>query len=221
MKLEDFLQRTDELILQANKVLDTKKGSRLESLVDSGVFRGLRASCLSFLKNLFGEDHPFFTEFNERVTVEWPGDVEQAIGILGAVKDELHGGWFQSTKGIISAEIFSDFLEMAYYLLEEGYKDPSAVMVGSVLEEHLRNLCDKFKINTYISKGNKLIPKKVSLINAELTKAKVYGKLDEKNVTAWLDLRNKASHGKYTEYTKEQVELLHQGVSEFIARVPI
>jgi len=221
MKLEDFLKRTDELILHANKALDTRKGSEDVSNVDTGLFRGLRASCLAFLIKLFGKDHPFFTDFNERVTAEIAYDVEQAIGILGAVKDELHSGWFQSTKGLISADIFSDFLEMAYYFLEEGYKDPSAVIIGSVLEEHLRNLCVKFKIDIQVQKGNKVIPKKASIMNADLTKADVYNKLDEKNVTAWLHLRNKAAHGKYDEYTKEQVNLQYSAVSDFITRVPI
>ena len=40
----------------------------------------------------------------------------------------------------------------------------------------------------------------------------VYSGLDQKSVTRWLDLRNKASHGKHSEYTKEQVALTLQGV---------
>jgi len=52
-------------------------------------------------------------------------------------------------------------------------------------------------------------------------KASVYNKLDQKNVTAWLDLRNKAAHGKYDEYTKEHVELLMQGVLNFFTRIAI
>ena len=57
-------------------------------------------------------------------------------------------------------------------------------------------------------------------MNAELAGANVYSKLDQKNVTAWLDLRNKAAHGKYGEYTKEQVALLIQSVRDFITRNP-
>lgn len=221
MKLEDFLRRIDELLQQSNEVLSTTQKTEWESYVDTGKFRGFRAACLSLLKNLFGEKHPYFSELNEQVKHETPEDVEQAAGILNAVKNELEGGWFQTTKGIISAEIFSDFLEMADHLLKEGYKDPAAVMIGSVLEKHLRNLCLKFNIDTHIQKGEKLIPKKASLINAELAKANVYNKLDEKNVTAWLDLRNKAAHGKYSEYSKEQVELLYNAVNEFMARMSI
>jgi len=51
-----------------------------------------------------------------------------------------------------------------------------------------------------------------------LAKAGVYGKLDQKAVTSWLDLRNKAAHAKYTEYAHEQVELMYAGVRDFVMR---
>lgn len=40
--------------------------------------------------------------------------------------------------------------------------------------------------------------------------------LEQKNITAWLDLRNKAAHCKYDEYSIEQVNLMYQGVLNFI-----
>ena len=49
----------------------------------------------------------------------------------------------------------------------------------------------------------------------------MYSKIDLQNVTAWLALRNKAAHGKYTEYTEAQVDLMLRGVSDFIARTPL
>lgn len=58
-------------------------------------------------------------------------------------------------------------------------------------------------------------------MNADLVKANVYNKLDQKQVTAWLDLRNKAAHGKYTGYSKEQVDLMIQGIINFMSRIPI
>jgi len=108
------------------------------------------------------------------------------------------------------------FLEMADHLLAQGYKDPAAVMTGSVLEEHLRKLCDKSGIST-VTGAN---PKKADLLNAELAGAAVYSKLDQKSITAWLDLRNKAAHGKYGEYTREQVQSLQDGVRHFMVRYP-
>ena len=62
-------------------------------------------------------------------------------------------------------------------------------------------------------------PKKADSMNNDLAFADVYSKLDQKNVTAWLDLRNKAAHGKYDEYNADQVRNLLVGVREFAARI--
>ncbi len=143
--------------------------------------------------------------------------LEPARGMLLALRSDYECGYLQSVVELVHADVFADFLEMAAYLLEQNYKDPSAVIVGSVLEEHLRKLCNKQGIAATKPDGT---PKKADTLNSELTAAGAYSKLDQKNVTAWLDLRNKAAHGHYTEYTQEQVALTLQGVRDFAARYP-
>ena len=91
-------------------------------------------------------------------------------------------------------------------------------MIGSVLEEHLRQLCLKNAIDIEYVKDGKLIPLKADRLNSELAKAGIYNKLDQKNITAQLDLRNKAAHGKYTEYDKSQVKLMYDYVFNFMTR---
>lgn len=216
--MEQFKDRVSQLIGLADKTLDTRqKSSRgLMSWVNSELFFEFRASSLSFILKLYGESHPYYKDFNQIVVRAEPSDTEEGRGILKSIKTEIDNGWLTSLKGLVSAEIFSDFLEMADYLIKENYKDPAAVMTGSVLEEHLRQLCDKHGIPTADSRSGK--PKKADLLNSELTSAGVYNKLDQKNVTAWLDLRNKAAHGKYSEYNQQQVEFMMQTVTEFITR---
>lgn len=138
------------------------------------------------------------------------------IGIIEALRNDIAAGWLQSIEELVHGELFADFLEMATHLLEEGYKDAAAVIAGSTLEGHLRQLCVKNRIDT-TTDGVK--PKKADTMNAELTKGNVYSKLDQKNVTAWFDLRNKAAHGKYSEYAPEQVSLMISGIRDFITRV--
>src|SRR5437879_7116411 len=138
------------------------------------------------------------------------------LGILKALRTDYAAGYFQTVEALIHAEIFADFLEMAEYLLSQKYKDPAAVIIGSVLEEHLRKLCGKHSVAT--SSGTS--PKKADATNSELCAAGAYTKLDQKNVTAWLDLRNKAAHGHYDQYTQQQVELFLQSVRDFLARNP-
>ena len=108
---------------------------------------------------------------------------------------------------------------MADHLHYQKYKDAAAVVAGSVLEEHLRQLCAAASLPVEDSSQGRSLPRKADSLNADLAKAGKYSKLDQKTVTAWLDLRNKAAHGKYSEYTIEQVALMLAGVREFISRV--
>lgn len=221
MKGEDLIKRLDELISLGAEALSTMRGGSpgIIPYVDGGKFSGFRASCLSFLGRTFGREHVYFREFEQNVSSSFVTNVKQGIGILEAARNEVAAGWLFSVKGLISAEIFADFIQMGEYLLSEDYKDATAVMIGSVLEERLRQLCEKNKIPTYRVKGGKNVPKTADALNAELAKAGVYDKLEMKNVLGWLELRNRAAHGKYQEYDKKQVELMLQGVRDFITRV--
>ena len=57
-------------------------------------------------------------------------------GYLDALKFDYENGYMQSVIELAHADVFADFLSMAEYLLSQGYKDPSAVIAGSVLEQH-------------------------------------------------------------------------------------
>jgi hypothetical protein len=220
LKIEDFIKRAEELMRQADDVLKTKVTSSdgIYSWVDQGRFSGFRAASLSFIENLFGPNHPYYKDFDKQCKSTEPDNTQSGREILLAVLTELKGGWLTTTRSLVSAEIFADFLEMAGYLLQEKYKDAAAVITGSVLEEHLRQLCLKHGISITVTKGADTVPKKADVMNGELATAKVYNKLDQKNVTAWLDLRNKAAHGRYTEYTQQQVEFMHHAATDFMAR---
>lgn len=143
------------------------------------------------------------------------------IGVVQALLSDLKNDHIKSLVELVHADLFSDFLEMANHLLEAGYKDASAVVAGSALEVHLRALCQKNSVSTEIERPDGTVTaKKAESMNSDLAKGDVYSKLDQKSVTAWLDLRNKAAHGKYAEYQAEQVALLIAGIREFIRRSP-
>ncbi len=148
MKIEEIVNRVDKLTVLADETIRTGEGV-LQS-VNLEKFNAFRSASLSFLANIFGSEHSFYTEFNIQVRSgsEYSSSVYIGRGILTAAKQEIEGGWLFTVKGIVSAEIFSDFLEMAEHLLESHYKDPAAVMIGSVLEEHLRQLCIKNSIES-------------------------------------------------------------------------
>lgn len=186
--------------------------------INFALFNGFRSAGLSFLKSLFGETHPYYTEFNKKTCSSGYYQLLSAIEILKSLRTEIENNWLISFKDIVSADIFSDFLEMAKYLLENKYKDAAAVIIGSVLENHLKHLCSKNNIETTYEKDGRFISIKADRLNADLASAKIYNKVVQTNITAWLALRNNAAHGKYDEYTIEQVKMMHTGVSDFIMR---
>lgn len=134
-------------------------------------------------------------------------------GVLRALRADYAADRLRSFQELVHGDLFSDFLEMAEYFLEGGYKDPAAVMAGGVLEEHLRKLCGKY--------GVPLAPKpKLDTMNADLAKAGAYNKNDQKQVTAWAGLRNDAAHGNYSNYNADEVKLMVSGIRSFISRNP-
>lgn len=228
MKLEDSKKRIDQLIILADAVSATERhrpAQRSGSVVLSGgvwvdgeQFQEFRSASLSFIDRVFDSENVFYKEFDAKVTRAEPSDVRKGRGILRAIKQEIDGGWLATVRGLVSAEIFTDFLEMAGHLLQEGFKDPAAVIIGGVLEEHLRQLCTKNGMDPTYQKDGKDLPKTADRMNNELAGAGAYNKLYQKNVTGWLDLRNKAAHGQYKEYDVRQVELMEAGVADFMAK---
>jgi len=146
--------------------------------------------------------------------------LDRLLGVISSLKLSVESGYLDNIEELIHGELFDNFIDMAEHLLNEGYKDASAVIVGSSLESHLRNLCIRNSIETTIRSANNERPKKADQMNSELASSGVYEKLDLKSVTAWLDLRNKAAHGEYDKYSNDQVRLMITGVRYFIARYP-
>ena len=143
------------------------------------------------------------------------------IGITQALKSDLENDYLKSLSEIIHSNLFSDYIDMSSHLLEEGYKDPAAVLTGSTLENHLRNLCLKHDIDIEYENGKgKIVPKKADSMNAELAIKDVYNKTFQKQITAWLDLRNNAAHGKYDQYNDTEVRLMISGILNFIQLYP-
>ena len=220
MNTEKLLSRVDEVLDLAKAAGDHMWESGMyEWYVHEEHYHKFRSAALSLLERTVGENHNFFKEF-KAVTAQntKQSSLNAGKGVLIALRQEIEGGWLFTVRGIVAAEIFTDFLEMAQHLLEQGYKDPAAVMIGGVLEEHLRQLCLKHGIEPNVQKDGKDVAKSADRMNAELASANAYSKLYQKSVTSWLDLRNKAAHGHYKDYDQKQVELMEQSVLDFIAK---
>jgi len=174
------------------------------------------------ISRIAGGDSEYYKSL-EKVIIKYdtyPNDILSILGVAEALLKDIEEGYLKTLTQLVHDDIFSDFLEMADYLLDEGFKDASAVIAGSTLEEHLRKLCLKNNIGvTFISSG-KDKPKQASKMNQELYSKKTIKKGDMMQITAWLDIRNNAAHGKYNEYSKDKVELMILGIRAFISNYP-
>jgi hypothetical protein len=143
--------------------------------------------------------------------------LKSLYGITKGLARDYKGGYIRKIEELIHAELFSDFLEMAEYLLDKGYKDSSAVLIGGVLEEHLRKLC--LKNNITIEENDK--PKRAQRLNQDLRSKNVFDKGDQKLITSLLDLRNNSAHANYDKYVDKDVGLMLHGVRNLISKFSV
>eukprot|EP00362_Geleiidae_sp_MMETSP1317_P000739 CAMPEP_0201283612 /NCGR_PEP_ID=MMETSP1317-20130820/30264_1 /ASSEMBLY_ACC=CAM_ASM_000770 /TAXON_ID=187299 /ORGANISM="Undescribed Undescribed, Strain Undescribed" /LENGTH=144 /DNA_ID=CAMNT_0047600487 /DNA_START=45 /DNA_END=476 /DNA_ORIENTATION=+ len=125
--------------------------------VDSGKLAGVRASVLSFIARVYDKEHCYYSEFDMATNSNLESETQKGYAILLSIQNEIEDGLIFSVKQLVSAEIFSDFLEMAEHLLEQDYKDAAAVMIGSVLEGNLRQLCLENGVEIKSKKGDNLV----------------------------------------------------------------
>ncbi|MBN4074132.1 hypothetical protein JYT61_01075 [bacterium AH-315-E10] len=177
---------------------------------------------LACIERVSGGQSEYYKQADNYVTKGgYPGYIcREVIGVLEALHDDVEAGCMVTYEELIHGDMFSDFLEMARHLCSAGYKDAAAVIAGSSLEVHLKNLCVRYNIEIHTEKNGKQIPKKADTLNADLARESAYTKSDQKSITAWLGLRNDAAHGDYGEYTLDQVKLHVESISDFIARFP-
>jgi hypothetical protein len=126
--------------------------------------------------------------------------------IFEAAHEDFDGGYLLSVRSLVQAEVFVSELEQASELLEKGYKLPAAVIAGTVLETHIRTLCERHQI----PHG------KLDKMNADLVKAGVYSLLKQKRITSLADIRNNAAHGKPDEFTVDDVKAMISEVERFL-----
>lgn len=208
---DKIISRVDDLIERGNELLETVKRGDLRDYVDDQLFHEWHANCQSFLGRVFGTDSEYYERYSDRCDVAYFTDAQRGISIIRAAKDELESGFLKSVESLVSADIFSNFLEMADYLIEEGYKDPAASLIGAVLEDGL------FKIGKQNGVGVKQ-KDDLNTLNTKLADAKVYNRLTQKRVKVWIDTRNNADHGNFEEYDINVVKEMLSGVRNLLEK---
>jgi len=176
----------------------------------------LRTRCLAAIERIAGKSSVYYEQATDIKKGNSLDQLAMQIGVAKSLLGDAKNGYLKSLAEIIHSDVFTDYLEMSDHLNDSGYKDAAAVITGSTLEAHLKQLCQKHGVST----ENNGRAKKASVFNADLAKVPAYSKTDAKSITAWLGLRNDAAHGDYSKYNEQQVRLLTSSVRDFVTRNP-
>ncbi|MHC4122916.1 MAG: DUF4145 domain-containing protein [Planctomycetota bacterium] len=204
----------EKLIKEGDDILQKNRwdGTNFYSNPSTLDYNKWYTSASNLIEKTCGSNNSYYRKI-EALYVENRGQsyiMPGCLGILKALYEDLKLGLLEDTKALITAEVFTDFIEQAEYLLNEGYVLPAAVIARTVLEDALRTLCRKNDID--LSKKPKL-----EWMNVELTKKGVYNRNTQKQITAWAGIGNSAAHGKTEEFTEDDVNNMIKGIINFNA----
>jgi hypothetical protein len=181
-----------------------------------------KTNCLSLIQPLVSEGTKLYDQIDlfASTTGEKP-KMQKALGILEAFRDDLEKGFLDDFLLRVEAEVAADYLGQADGLLKEGQPGafdhvPAAVLAGAVLEKALRTLCERQQpqIPLLNPKGES---KTLNPLIDDLKKAGAFNELKAKQLRAWADIRNKAAHGEFDQFTKGDVEQMLGGITNFLA----
>jgi hypothetical protein len=210
-----FSRRFDELAEQLTQVerAQTTKYSEFSGNyqhVDEALLLNWSVKAKSLIVSICGKESEHYDAF---VKAESPQSFENNVAVLkriGAVftaaMEDFHGGYLNSVRNFVQAELAGDEIDQAKELLIAGYLSAAAVVAGVVLETTLRSLCS----SRGISVGS------IDRMNADLAKSGLYNSLVQKRITALAAIRNSAAHGKAHEYNIDDVKSLIAEVERFV-----
>lgn len=216
MKTDLLAKRFEELTAQLAEVEATKRHRDGDAFmqgdyIDNDLYIAWKIKARNLLSKACGEaseHYRTFVSLEKGIGYATNYDImRQLKAAFGAAREDFEGGYCQSVRALVQAEVFSDELDQARDLGAAGYHTAAAVIAGVVLETALREVCAK----------QELPVGKLDKMNADLAKAGQYTLLVQKRITALADIRNNAAHGHPDKYTASDVEDMIDKVEGIIA----
>jgi hypothetical protein len=215
-EIDDLLKIAERLARDAAYSQSSLGPERIQELSSIAVRGG------QLIQKLYGQGSQYEQSWKQVLATKlfttmhssYYGHVSELCGILRGIQHDLQSGMLLDLRRLLQAEIFADFLEMAEHLLNEGYKDAAAVLLGAVLEDSLRKVASAAGVATVLSNGK---PLTIDPLNVAIAKAGTYGPLVQKQITTWANLRNDAAHGHFSKYDADQVRQMLLFVQKFCA----
>jgi hypothetical protein len=209
--------RFEELLAEAERLAAIS--SRISNQSYDIDFAALQVNTQSLLQ-LLTTRRSQLKQLADEVRKLSPYQIEYLLGLLRGIKNDYESGMLDTLISMVEADVAGDYLGQAERLLREGKSGnydhvPATVLLGAILEDALRRLCQRQSTPIPIKIGKS--HKKVSTMIDDLKKAGVYNELKAKQLRAWADIRNAAAHGEFGNFTRSDTEQMLAGVQQFLA----
>ncbi|MDP3972973.1 MAG: hypothetical protein Q8P61_08705 [Candidatus Nanopelagicales bacterium] len=201
---EAVLARLDDLIGRAS-ALTNNSGQQ--------AYYPLLVQVKTAVSAIAGDDSDYYRLLDQRLVTVPHGyglggmTIAQALTNL---RSDVENGYLRRQADLIAAEVFGNFLDMAEHLLDAGYYQPAASLIGAVLEDGLRRLARNADVG--VKPGDD-----ISSLNNRLAAKAVYTNLVRKQVDVWGAVRNHADHGEFDKISEADVRDMYSGVTRFMA----
>jgi hypothetical protein len=237
--LNKYLDRFDELIQEGERIykvikdvsadgffMDSVQGTRdltQQEIEDKQKLEGWRLNYFSLLDQIIPPRSAQRQLLDDIGRGSMPPHLlNTRISRLKGLKDDFQKGFLGDLGLEIEAAIAANYMDQAEQLLAEGQSGkydhvPAAVLAGAVLEKSLRTLCDKQSPPIPTVNNNNGKPLTLTPLIEALKKNNVFNELTAKQLRAWTDIRNSAAHGQFDEFNRSQVDLMIQGINNFLA----
>ncbi len=163
---------------------------------------------------VFGTESPHSNQFNSVIPVTSSGQqwdtpkIYSIVGVLHGALDDLSNGYLIGREFMIAGEVFDSLLNQSKFYLENDNKDIAAILARIVLEDALKRLARTEGLGDDLN---------ASKINNELKNRERYPQVRWRSIQTWLDVGNSAAHGRFNEFTKEDVASALSGIERFLA----
>lgn len=217
MSVQDRIQQKfQELVEEARAILVRCgwDGREYRRFPDDVEYLRFRTEALNLVRRVCGKGSDHHGELvrltQDKNAAKNPYYLTHCLGVVEAAQRDFEGDLLFDLRALVTAELLGDFLDQAEYLVGEGYHVPAASLAGAVLEDTLRKLCARHEV-PFVEKT------KIDRLNADLAKAGIYNTLVQKRITALADIRNNADHGRFDEFTKDDVVDMVKWARKFAA----
>ena len=135
----------------------------------------------------------------------------QQIGMVNACTKKFESSLF-NIRHFVRADLFENELDASEELKKNGFLRAAGAIAGVVLESHLVQLCENYKIETKKNPG-------IHELNKLLLDNEVYEATNYEFIDYLRELRNKCDHKKKEEPTADEIDDLIKGVNKVIKTV--